>query len=940
MNRKFLLNASFFILKVSGLFSITSHLYGQVVTTQPAFPSSENEITLIFDLKLAQDGRSKGLLGKTTDVYLWSGAGTTTTGNAFEYTPKGQTDFSLPFEPGKMTSLGNDRWSIKLRPRTYFGVPASSPIKKLGLLLKSGDGKAQTEDIILPIYENEVLRVQFIKPSETSFFTEAGKPIEIVAVASKTSQLTLTLDSTPLKSAVDDTLKFTLVPAGSGSRQTVLVKATEGSEVAADTFTFTIAPQPELAALPSGMKDGVNYLSETSVLVSLYAPAKKFVYLIGEMTQWQPLPTHLMKRTPDGNRHWIQINGLNPGQEYAYQFLIEGTLAVGDPYAEKILDPNNDRFISATTYPALKPYPAGAIGIVSVLQTAQVPYVWKNRNFERPKAERLVVYELLVRDFVETRRYQTVADSLPYLKKLGINAIELMPVMEFSGNDSWGYNPIYYFAPDKAYGTKNALKEFIDRCHAQGIAVILDLVLNQADYEFPYVKMYWNATQPSADSPFFNPQATHPFSVFFDFNHESQATRDYVDRVAEFWLKEYRVDGYRFDLSKGFTQKNTGSNVAAWGSYDESRINIWKRIYDKIRSYDPTAYVILEHFSDAQEERELAAYGMLLWGNANFDYRKAAAGEARSLGGLSYKERMMQTPSLMGYMESHDEERLLYDLKQTGGSRGTYSIRDEKTALDRAKLAAAFFLPIPGPKLIWQFGEYGYDISIDQGGRTSAKPVLWTYLQRPEQQRLLGVYQALLALRASYPAFHSSDYTLDVGGMVKRITLNDPAGKVFILGNFDVQTVAVSAGFPAAGTWYDYFTGAPSALADPALMVTLQPGEFHIFTSTPVPAPAPGLVPWGGQLSSVTSVPQVTSEVVVYPNPGNRDIQVQWNSPYHGQLQLELTDMAGHRIFERTVEKNTENWTEEVSLDRIVEGLYLLKIQTPIGTFVRKVVVE
>ncbi len=929
-----------YFLKIFFLFALSSQSRGQVVTTLPAFPSSENEITLIFDLKLAQDTRAKGLLGKTSDVFLWSGAGSTGSGNAFEFTPKGQTDFSKPFEPGKMTPLGNDRWSIKLTPRTYFDVPASTPIRKLGLLLKSGDGKAQTEDLFVTIYENNVLRAQFLKPSETSFFVEAGKPLDIKAVASKPSQLTLSLDSTPLKTLTGDSLLYVLTPEASQNRSMVVFKATAGAETAADTFYFTVAPQAQIAPLPPGIKDGINYLSETSVLLSLYAPAKKFIYVVGDMTQWQPLPTHLMKRTPEGNRYWLQLDGLKPGQEYAYQYFVDGTLAVGDPYSEKILDPANDRFIPAATYPGSKAYPAGASGIVSVFQTAQVPYVWKNTAFQRPKAEQLVVYELLVRDFVETRRYQTVADSLPYLKKLGINALELMPIMEFTGNDSWGYNPTYYFAPDKAYGNREALKELIDRCHANGIAVILDIVLNQADYEFPYVKMYWNGKQPSANNPFFNQQATHPYSVFFDFNHESQATRAYVDRVVEHWLKEYRVDGYRFDLSKGFTQKNTGNDVGAWGAYDDGRIKTWKRIYDKIRSYDPTAYVILEHFSDRQEERELAAYGMMLWGNANFDYRKAAAGEARSLASLSYQERNMQAPSLIGYMESHDEERLVYDLKQTGGSRGQYSIRDEKTALERAKLAAAFFLPIPGPKMIWQFGEYGYDISIDQGGRTSAKPVLWSYLQRPERQNLLNVYRAMLVLRATYPAFRTTDFKLDVSGQVKRITLNDPVGKVFVIGNFDLQSVTVPAGFPAGGTWFDYFSGESATISDPAALMTLQPGEFHIFTSTKVTTPPPGLVPWTNVFSPVTSVPSGVLDLTVYPNPGRHTIHVQWQSPYVGKVLLELTDMAGRRILERQGDKRVGNWHEELSLSSVLTGTYLLRIQTSTEVFIRKILLE
>ena len=203
-----------------------------------------------------------------------------------------------------------------------------------------------------------------------------------------------------------------------------------------------------------------------------------------------------MNRTPDGTRYWLELSALTLG-ETAFQYLVDGTIPVGDPYADKVLDRTNDKFIPTSTYPDLKLFPEKAQGdFVSVLQPGQSPFAFKAQNFQRPAVNKLVVYELLVRDFSASRTYQSVTDSLPYLKRLGINTIELMPIMEFSGNNSWGYNPIYYFAPDKAYGTKNDLKKLIDEAHKQGIAVVLDMVLNQADYEFPYAKMYWARRPP------------------------------------------------------------------------------------------------------------------------------------------------------------------------------------------------------------------------------------------------------------------------------------------------------------------------------------------------------------------------------------------------------------------------------------------------------------
>lgn len=152
-----------------------------------------------------------------------------------------------------------------------------------------------------------------------------------------------------------------------------------------------------------------------------------------------------MKNTSDGNIWWIQVDNLNPDTEYAYQFLVDGSLKIADPYCEKILDPANDSYIDALTYPGLKAYPTGkTTGIVSVMQGNRSAYNWKHTSgFTRPAKNNLVIYELLIRDFTAEHNYASTLQKLDYLVGLGINAIELMPVNEFEGNLSWGYNPSF-----------------------------------------------------------------------------------------------------------------------------------------------------------------------------------------------------------------------------------------------------------------------------------------------------------------------------------------------------------------------------------------------------------------------------------------------------------------------------------------------------------------
>ncbi len=922
------------------LFFLLRTASAQIVTTQPAFPVADQPVTIIVDLNQAKDPRAQALLGKTSDVYLWSGVGQTETGNAFEFTPKDQTDFNKPYAPGTMTSLGNNKWQIKLTPRAYYGVPATIPIRRLGIVIKSGDGKAQTEDLFARVYDNK-LSITRLAPTQKDFYVDANASIPVRVAVSAKATLTLLQDTQTLTTVSNqDSLNYTLrADAQAGLRRRVVVQAQTATETVADTFFYAVSPLPPVAELPAGLKDGINYLPNSRVVLSLYAPLKKFVYAIGEFNDWQTSAPYLMNRTPDGKRYWLELPAVAAGQEVAFQYLVDGTIAVADPYADKILDRTNDPAILGSVYPNLKPFPAKAPGnIVSVLQTDQTPYVWKTTNFQRPDAKNMVVYELLVRDFVATRQYKTLTDSLNYLKRLGINTIEIMPVMEFTGNDSWGYNPIFYLAPDKAYGTKNDLKAFVDKAHEMGMAVVLDMVLNQADYEFPYVRLYFDGDRPAANSPFFNQRATHPFSVFFDFNHESPDTKNLVDRITQYWLQEYKMDGYRFDLSKGFTQKNSGDDVAAWGNYDASRVAIWKRIYDKIRTYDPTAYIILEHFADNSEETELANYGMLFWGNSNGDYRNAAKGVASDPSYISYKQRGWKSPNVLGYLESHDEERLVYDVVTNGTVNGAYSTRNLNTALERAKLAAAFFLPVPGPKLIWQFGELGYDISIDQNGRTGAKPVKWDYLQDPSRLKLFKVYQELIKLKKTQPVFQTTDFALDFGNLVKRMTLNSPAMTLYSIGNFDTKAVTQPLNFPLGGTWYDYFTGQAVSVTDPNAPTTLQAGEFHLFTTTKLATPEANLVPWTAASLLVTGVDEPGADgLTISPNPTTDVATLTLDNAYRGPVSIMLVNGGGQTLRTISSVKTSASWRQPISLQGLPTGTYYLNVHQNGQPVVRKV---
>ncbi|SDM42662.1 Por secretion system C-terminal sorting domain-containing protein [Catalinimonas alkaloidigena] len=911
------------------------------VTSDPAFPTADAPVTILYD---ATQGTS-GLVG-ATKVYMHAGAGTQENGAGagYDFQPEGQA-WGQDNGVGLMTQDAENPnlWRITITPRTYFGVPDSTRIWKLGLVFRNADGSKEGKDpnnqnIYLTIYDTE-LSVQFESPTAELVLPEAGSTLPISVVSSESAQLTLYQNETQLAQTTGTALTYELSVGASGEGWIKVVGQT-ATATQADSFRYVVRAATVVAPLPEGVVDGINYRSTTSVVLSLYAPEKSFAYLLSDLSDWQISIDYALNQTPGGDHFWIQLDDLTPGQEYGFQYFVDGAVRVGDPYAEKILDEANDPFIPAETYPNLKPYPTGqTTGTVAVFQTDAPAYAWQTTDFVRPEADDLVIYELLVRDFVDAHDYRTIIDSLSYLKTLGINALELMPVQEFAGNLSWGYNPIYYFAPDKYYGAKNDLKALIDSAHAQGMAVILDLVLNHADYENPFVKLYWDGTRPAANNPWLNPEATHPFSVFFDFNHESVATQAFVDRVNAFWLEEYHVDGFRYDLSKGFTQRQT-SDVDAWSQYDASRVAILERMYDQLRTVDASAYVILEHFGSPQEEQELGAYGMMLWNKMTDPYNQNTMGyvENASLAGASYLTHGWTDPDGVTFMESHDEERLMFKNLAYGNASGDYNVKDLPTALDRVKAAAVFFFPIPGPKMVWQFGELGYeysinaceDGSINNGCRTNPKPIRWDYLQEPERYELYQTFAALIDLKTHYSVFSTDDFTLVEDGLKKRLHLSDSTMHVTIVGNFDVTTAELSPAFQQTGTWYDFFAADSITVTDTAAALTLRPGEFKLYTSEKLPAPPAGLAPYGPVTATPGSLAQ-GAPLRLYPNPSAGQLTVE---AAQALTHLTVRDVLGRVVQEQDVTGS------QVSLQvgSLPSGLYIVEATTRQGKHIARFV--
>lgn len=596
---------------------------------------------------------------------------------------------------------------------------------------------------------------------------------------------------------------------------------------------------------PEGRKDGIEVLGPDRAHLQLRAPAKDHVHVRGDFNNWAIESDYLMNRSLDGNTWWLEVDGLLPGAWTRFHYLLDDTIEVADPYAPLVLDPWNDGYVPAETFPNRPVFPSEhASWPVAAFRTEVPDFQWADQLYSRPAQDRLVIYELLVRDWDASRDFNAVVERMDHLEWLGVTAIEIMPVSEFDGNTSWGYNPSNRFAVDKAYGDDAALKRLVNAAHAKGIAVILDVVPNHSFGLDPLVRMYQNESGNVAEgNPWFNEQQIHPYGLGYDFNHGDPWTREFWKRVFDHWLDEFHVDGFRVDLSKGLTQNNTLGDVGAWSSYDQSRVDILFEYANHIWSQHPGTYMILEHLGDNSEETALANGGFLLWGKSTSAFKEAAMGYGGDFSWASWQNRGWSWPNLVAYAESHDEQRVAHDLLLYGNETPDYDVKDLETGMERLAMMHAFLLTLPGPKMMYQWGEFGYDVSIFSCGdgtyqescKLDEKPEPWLDLAVvPERQDLARAIKAICELKRDEPVFSTYDYSVDFGGGGKRLNLYSPEQNVVLCGNFDMVGFDMNPGFPHTGSWTDAISGATWEVTDLGASVYFAPGQWHLWIDTPV----------------------------------------------------------------------------------------------------------
>jgi len=889
-------------------------------------------------------------------LYLWAWM-QDANGNGIGDCPTNGT-WSSSNEANRLTyNSGSDTYTITFVPQTFYN---NSVFARMGFLVKAKDGSGdkKTNDNIFNV---GAFQLTLTSPLENSI-TIISTTTNVSVVASNTGGAAIyTLKANGLTvSGPTTTTFFTAGPSVSQNTNFVL-ECTQGAVTISKKFTYLFNPGTINAALPSGMKDGINYndTDATKATLVLNVPFKDFVYVAGSFNNWQPTNAFAMKKDPTSGKFWLEITGLTSGQVNTYQYWVcdvtsrpvnsPAVVKTADPFSTLVLSPFDDPEIASLgVFPNLPVYPVGQEREVTVLQTGSntlFSYNWSSAsiNFVKPKKKDLVIYEVLVRDFDANRTYQDLINKIDYFKNLKVNAIQLMPVMEFEGNLSWGYNTVFHMALDKRYGSPTKLKEFVDLCHQNGIAVILDIALNHVFGRSPLERMWmldadgdgWaNGTgyRVTAENPYCNQDAMHSYNVGTDLNHfrePDNLTNTYSVRTIQHWIQEYKIDGFRWDLTKGFTNQCppnvSGGQDACTNGYRTDRVAKMKWYADRQWETDPNSLVIFEHLGiggSYEEEVEWTNYlrsgdtkGIMQWRKMTDAYANLLKGNFGDISGATES-----SSRFIGYAESHDEERVGYKaLNETGQTQGNLS-----KLLQRLPAMGAVHILPPGPKMIWHFGELGWDDSLwtcNAGNVSFSNPDCkldtkpqpqWVenWLGDPARSNVYNSWAKMIDLKKTEPVFENGQaaWNFNVVGSPRidvwtSTTQTAALSYVFVRTNFSNNTLNTSGGFPFTGTWYNLMDNTSLNVTSTSQNISIEPGGFRVY---------------GNRLSTLSSSEFDTiSNLSLYPNPTSGNFNI------NGQVsKVEVYSITGQLV------KSFDSITSEnyqFDVNELRSGVYLVK---------------
>jgi 1,4-alpha-glucan branching enzyme len=466
-----------------------------------------------------------------------------------------------------------------------------------------------------------------------------------------------------------------------------------------------------------------------------------------------------------------------------------------------------------------------------LLDPAAAPFAWTDAAYKTPELDDLVVYELQVEEFNDT--FDGVAAQLVYLKSLGVNCIELMPVTSMQLDFDWGYGPLHYFAPGWRWGGSAGLKRLVDAAHAEGIAVILDLVYEHVDPMFAYNSVYGAlsgfAGAPNPTNPMMDGQNIYGFGPKPDFT--LAFTLDYFQNANQQWLDDFHIDGFRYDevtdlyvppMDAGYRTLVEQTYLHSLGlARFQGATGGYSRIIQCAEALDKAATVMEQSYTNAAWQNgllnlaEAVASGAAPADSYALQLNPSIMGFPATTAAVDAQGNAIQMPvAPFQYLESHDHSQLIcftdpsYDAGDPipeGDRSHWYSLQPHAIAL----------YTLQGVPMLWQGQEFADNYSLPNTGLARihlSRDTHWEYFYDSFGQPLVSLYRRLGGLRSTTRALRGRDSyyynTASLQGNQVLIysrhnaaTATEAESWALVTLNFGDGDSTVQAPFPAAGTW-------------------------------------------------------------------------------------------------------------------------------------------
>ncbi|AFY55936.1 1,4-alpha-glucan branching enzyme [Rivularia sp. PCC 7116] len=541
----------------------------------------------------------------------------------------------------------------------------------------------------------------------------------------------------------------------------------------------------------------------------LFAPYNKEAALSGCFSDWESIA---MEKGEDG---YFRLKVDLEDGVYKYKFKVRSKswffeedqwVDVTDPYA--------------TDIDALGGYENGIVRIKDGERIVDT-YVWFHDDKPLPPDNELVIYELHVADFsggeddkYARGKYQHVIEKLDYLVELGINAIELMPIKEYPGDYSWGYNPRHFFATETSYGETADLKKLIDECHGKGIRVLMDVIFNHSEASAPLTQIdhdYWYHHEPRDPDNNWGPEFNYEK---YDDNLDTYPARRFIGDTVRFWIEEYHIDGIRYDAARQIANYDFMHWIV-----DEAKKTAGAKPF----------YNIAEHIPETTSITNLDGPMDGCWHDSFYHcIREHICGDKFDLEELKdvidcKRQGFMGATNVVNYITNHDHDRIMVEL----GDREVF----DKEAFHRLKLAAAILMTAVGVPMVWmgqEFGEY-------KPQTPESSKIEWGLLENDLNRGLFEYYKGLINLRKNNHALYGENIEFIHENPEAKVLAytrwNDEGSRIVVVANFSENFLAgyKVPNFPATGTWHEWTANYDIEAGDDGIMTDLGHFEAKVF---------------------------------------------------------------------------------------------------------------